>query len=42
MLLKDRLRQMFEPFPPDVQRVLDEMLDLEQRRILQATSLRYC
>lgn len=33
MLLKDRLRQMFEPFPPDVQRVLDEVLDLEQRRI---------
>lgn len=33
MLLKDRLRQLFVSYEPDVQRVLAEVLDLEQRYI---------
>ncbi|MDZ4720210.1 MAG: hypothetical protein SH847_17290 [Roseiflexaceae bacterium] len=33
MLLKDRLRQMFVSYDPDIQRVLSEMLDLEQQNI---------
>lgn len=33
MLLKDRLRQLFASYEPDVQRVINEVLDLEQQYI---------
>lgn len=33
MLLKERLRQLFASYDPDVQRVVSEVLDLEQRYI---------
>ena len=33
MLLKDRLRQLFVLYEPDVQRVIAEVLDLEQQHI---------
>lgn len=33
MLLKERLRQLFSSYDPDVQRVVNEVLDLEQRYI---------
>lgn len=33
MLLKDRLRQLFTSYEPDVQRVIAAVLDLEQQHI---------
>lgn len=33
MLLKDRLRQLFVAYDSDVQRVIAEVLDLEQQNI---------
>ena len=33
MLLKDRLRQLFVLYEPDVQRVIADVLDLEQQHI---------
>jgi polyhydroxyalkanoate synthesis regulator protein len=33
MLLKDRLRQLFAKYDQDVQRVIGEVIDLEQQHI---------